>query len=89
MSKDPHKLIQDQATHDGWPEGEYVSPEAFSMFQQVKSIFQSPQERAQQLRALDEIIGMEDGTSLRSKAELLNVRRSLSHTHRGLLKAGR
>jgi hypothetical protein len=88
-NRDPHPLIKWQATHDGWGEGEEIHPEAFSLFHRAKSVLQSPQERMQVLRNLDSIIGADDGTSLRSKAELLNIRRGLAQTHHHLSKAGR
>ena len=89
MSRDPHKLIKQQAEFDGWPEGEYVHPEAFQIFQQTKSVLQSPQERVAALQRLDEIIGTEDGSSLKSRAEIFNLRRKLAQTHSELLKNGR
>lgn len=88
MSREPHPLIRAQASFEGWQEGEYVHPEAFQILQQAKSVLQSPQERVAALQRLDEIIG-EDSSSLKSRAEIFNLRRKLAQTHSELLKNGR
>lgn len=89
MSREPHPLIRAQATHDGWQENDDISPEAFAVYQATKSVLQTPQERMAAIRHIDELIGSSEDGTLRSRAELLNVRRKLAHTHSELLKAGK
>ena len=87
--RDPHDAIKRQAALDGFGEHDDISPEAFSILQQVKAVLTAPADRAKALRGLDEIIGDDSSGSLKSRAELLNIRRALSTTHNRLLKAGR
>lgn len=89
MSDDVHPAIKWQATADGWGEHDDVSPEAFSILQQVKAVLSTPNDRVNALRAFDQLIGDDSTGSLKSRAELLNVRRSISTTHERLLKACR
>ena len=89
MSDDVHPTIAHQALLDGWGEYDDISPQAFNVLQQVKAVLSSPQDRVNAIRALDQLIGDDATGSLKSRAELLNVRRSISTTHNRMLKAGR
>jgi hypothetical protein len=88
MSTDPHPSIKHQALLDGWGEHDDIHPEAFTVFQQFKALLHSPDSRMQALNQLDNAIG-QDGATLRSKSQLVSLRRRLSQTHEQMLKAGR
>jgi hypothetical protein len=91
MSKnDPHPAIHAEAVDYGhWAEGAHIDAETFATASQLASVLKSPAERMASIRMVDKCLSLDDGTSLKSKAELLNLRRRLSHTHHAMLKAGR
>jgi hypothetical protein len=60
-------------------------PEAFRTHQSAKLLLCSPRERIEILDQLDSAIGSEGGSSLRSKAGLMQLRSELARTHRQLL----
>jgi hypothetical protein len=87
--KDLHPVIRRAADLDGWSQHADVDIDAFTALNQAKLAMYGPQARMQALRAIDEAISTDDGTTLRSKSQLALVRRRLSYTHEQLLKAGR
>jgi hypothetical protein len=90
MSKrDVHYLIKEQAELDGWNKSADINTEAFTVYQQYKMVLNRPEARVKALRDIDAAIGADDGSSLRSKADLFELRRQLKKSHEALLKAGR
>jgi hypothetical protein len=89
MSNDPHPVIRRAANMEGWSEGADIDHDAFAALNQVKLAMHGPQARMQALETIDQQIGADDGTTLRSKSQLVSLRRKLSYTHERLLKAGR
>jgi hypothetical protein len=91
MSKDydPHYLIKEQAELDGWGKDATIDPEAFIRLQCWKACYAPVENRVAAIRAVDQAIGQDDGSSLRAKSQLFELRRSLSQLHEGLLKAKR
>jgi hypothetical protein len=91
VSKDNmHPELGYQSELDGWSQNADVDPAAFAMWQQVKMVMTNdPQTRRAALNEVDRAIGRDDGTTLRSKSQLMDLRRKLSQTHEALLKAGR
>jgi hypothetical protein len=89
MSRELHKKILEQAREDGWSQDADVDLDTFAQLHQARMALYGPTERMRLLNNVDAAIGEEDGTRLRAKSDLLRLRRSLSHTHEKLLKAGR
>jgi hypothetical protein len=93
MSKDdPHPIIKWAAEHnDGYNEqahGEF-DHDHFAAYQAYKSILHKPAERMQALNDLDAAIGANDGTSMRAKAQLFDLRKKLGVVHARLCKFGK
>jgi hypothetical protein len=86
---DLHKKILEQAREDGWSQDADVDLGAFAQVHQARMALMGPTQRMRILNNVDAAIGEQDGSTLRSKSDLLRLRRSLSHTHESLLKAGR
>jgi hypothetical protein len=89
MSHNIHPKLREQALEDGWSQDADIDVGAFAQVHQARMALMGPGDRMRILGRVDAAIGESDGTSLRSKADLLQLRRSLSHTHERLLKAGR
>jgi hypothetical protein len=89
MAHDLHKKILEQAREDGWSEHADINLDDFARLQQAKFFVNEPAQRMRALQAIDAAIGEQDGSSIRSKADLLQLRRSLSATHEAMLKAGK
>jgi hypothetical protein len=91
MSEDPHPKIKEQAAYDGHLEAKHgpLRNDEFTVLQQYKMMLHPPENRVEALRKVDDAIAQSDGTSLRSKAQLLNLRRELSKTHTAMTKVGR
>jgi hypothetical protein len=90
MSKqDLHPTLRHQASLDGWSQHGDVDFNSFATHTQAKMVLHGPAERMKCLNQLDSIIGADDGATLRSKSQLAQLRRKLSHTHESMLKAGR
>jgi hypothetical protein len=89
MSKDSHPAIKQWAEQQGWSQDAEVDRDSFTGAQQYRMCLSSPASRMKALHDIDAAISAEDGQTLRSKSQLLELRRSLSVTHEGLLKAGR
>jgi hypothetical protein len=90
MSKnDMHPALKHQANLDGWTDTENIDHSNFVNYQAFKALLHSPETRMQALNDLDRAIAAEDGTSIRSKAQLLEVRRRIAHTDAAMRKAGR
>jgi hypothetical protein len=64
-------------------------PAQFRTHEQAKLLLCSPRERVEILDRLASAIGTEGGDSLRSKAELMQLRSELALTHRQLLQLKR
>jgi hypothetical protein len=79
-----HWIIRKTAEGDG-NDPNNVDPEQFRQHQRAKLLLHSPRERVQYLAELDASIGASDGTSLRSKAELMQLRSEIQKTHQQLL----
>jgi hypothetical protein len=80
---DPHPIIKRIHEGDG-NSPDHIDPEQFRTQQSAKFILHTPRERIQFLEQLSAAIG-EDGTSLKSRAELLDLHREMSRTHKQLL----
>ena len=89
MSKDPHPAIRSVANTDGWSQHEDIDHVTFVTHQQAKFVVHPPTSRIQVLNELDQVIGQNDGTTLRAKSQLVDLRKKLSLTHEQLLKARR
>jgi hypothetical protein len=90
MSKDDmHPELRYQAEIDGWSQSAAdIDRDAFTAYQQFKMVLcPSPQIRRATLNEIDKEIG--GSGTLRSKSQLLELRRKLSHTHEALLRSGR
>jgi hypothetical protein len=87
MADDIHPIIKKTAAGDG-NDPDRIDPEAFRTHQSAKFVLHGPRERVQYLEQLADVIGME-GTSLKSRAELLDLYRSMDKTHRQLLSLKR
>jgi hypothetical protein len=73
-------------THEGdGNDPDSVDPEAFRQHQQAKLLLYGPRDRVQYLAELDASIGAADGSSLRSKAELMQLRSEMQKMHQQLL----
>jgi DnaJ-domain-containing protein 1 len=77
---DPHWAIKKTHEGDGNPSDAHIDPEQFRQHQSAKFLLQSPRARVQYLEQLDSLIGSDDAT-LRSRAELLELRREMLRTH--------
>lgn len=84
-----HPKILEQYEVDGWSKDADVDQETFVGLQNAKFILSSPQDRISAIQNLDTLIAQDDLTSLRSKAELFNLKRGLAQTHQAMLKVGR
>jgi hypothetical protein len=89
MAEDEHPAIRNVADSDGVAPGAHIDHEGFCAYQQAKFIISPPAARAQAIRDIETAIGLDDGTSLRSKSQLLDLHKKLSFTHRAMRKAGR
>ena len=86
MSKnDMHPAMAEVAQEDGNPN---ISNEDFITAQQLKMVVVGPQYRTAAIRQVDQALA-DSSTTLRSRAQLLNLKRRMSTTHNALLKAGR
>jgi hypothetical protein len=65
---------------DGNNPNEHIDPEKFRLMQSAKLVLHTPRERANYIQQLDEAIGADDGTSLKSKAELVQLRQDMART---------
>jgi hypothetical protein len=84
---DPHWIIK--KTHEGDGNSpDHIDPQKFRDQQSAKFILHSPRERVEYLEQLSAAIGRDDST-LRSRAELLDLHREMSKTHRQLLQLKR
>jgi hypothetical protein len=88
-NEDLHPELRYEAELAGLPEGADVDRDAFNAYQQFRMALNSPQTRRAALNEIDKCIGRDDGTTLRAKSQLLDLRRKLSGTHERLLKIGR
>jgi hypothetical protein len=86
MSKDLHPALARQAAFDGAPAN--ADAESVTVMNQIKMCLQQPEQRAVALRQLDEVITGSEG-SLRSRAQVLQVRRRLAFTDNALRRVGR
>ena len=85
MSKyDPHWAISKTARMDGHSANEPIDPEKFRLMQSAKLTLHSPRERENYLSQLDDLIG-DDSATLKSRAELLQLRSDMRRTHEQLL----
>ena len=82
-----HKLIEEQYEIDGFQDA--PDSQTFAAHQNAKFVLSSPQDRISALQHMDKLIAQDDGTSLKEKAELWNLKRGLSQTHQAMLKVGR
>jgi len=91
MSKDdPHPVIKWAAERDGYDEKtQEFDHDQFVAYQSYKSILHPPATRMQALNDLDAAIGANDGTSLRAKAQLFDLRKKLGVVHSRLCKFGK
>jgi hypothetical protein len=91
-TKDPHYLLKQMAEQqNGYDEvahGEF-DHDQFAATQALKSILHPPVTRMNALNDLDNVIGANDGTSLRQKSQLLDLRRKLGVVHSRLCKIGK
>jgi hypothetical protein len=89
MSRDLHPKIIEQAREDGWSQDADVDLGRFTELHQAHMVLMGPADRMRILNRVTDAIGADDGTSIKSKADLLELRRSLSRTHEALLRSGR
>ena len=85
MSNDDHYIIQRTHEGDGNPRDAEINPSQFRLHQSAKFILHIPRERQNFLEQLDEAIGADDGTTLKSKAQLLQLRSEMRRTHEQLI----
>jgi hypothetical protein len=83
MADDPHPIIKMIHEGDG-NDPSHIDPEQFRQHQSAKLVLAGPRERVEYLKQLEASIGTE-GTSLKSRAELLDLYREMDKTHRQLL----
>jgi hypothetical protein len=83
MANDPHPIIKMMAEGDGL-DPDRVDPEQFRFHQNAKLLLAGPRERVDYLKQLEASIG-DEGTSLKSRAELLNLYRDQQRVHNQLL----
>ena len=86
MSTDDHVLIENALKYSDM-EGE----ERMAMLERVavQVALYAPEARVQFLKELDNAIEAGDGSTLRSKAQILSLKRSVEDSHRKLRLAGR
>jgi hypothetical protein len=84
MSHDPHWAIRKTFEGDGNPSDAHIDPQQFRDHQSAKFLLHSPRERVEYLERLDSLIGSDDST-LRQRAELLQLRSEMRRTHAQLL----
>jgi hypothetical protein len=90
-TKDPHPLLKQIAEQNGYDEtahGEF-NHDQFAAQQAVKSILTKPVDRMTALNDLDTVIAANDGTSLRAKSQVFDLRRKLATMHSRLCKFGK
>jgi hypothetical protein len=89
MSKgDPHPAIRRTHEGDGNPSS-HIDPARFRTHQTAKFLLHNPRERVALLEQLTDVIGAADGTTLKQKAELLELEREMRRTDQILKKLGR
>jgi hypothetical protein len=91
-NKDPHPLLKQAAEkNDGYDEAAHgpFDHDGFTRYQIYKSILHPPANRMQALNELDSAIAANDGTSLRAKSQLVDLRRKLGVVHSRLCKFGK
>jgi hypothetical protein len=81
---DPHPIIAKISEGDGISPDRY-DPEQWRTHQSAKFLLHSPRERIEALEQLDDAIGRDDGTTLRRKAGLMQLRAEMRKTHAQLL----
>jgi hypothetical protein len=81
--KNSHWAIRKTIAGDG-NDPDRMDPQQFRDHQSAKFLLHSPRERVEYLEQLDNLIGSEDST-LRSRADLLLLRREMHKTHQQLL----
>jgi hypothetical protein len=86
---DMHPALKYQAELDGWSQGADIDRAVFDAYQSFKMTLHDPQIRRAAIDQVDRAIGEDDGITLRSKSQLVQLRQKLSRTHEMLLKAGR
>jgi hypothetical protein len=84
-----HPKIIEQLEQDGWSKDSDVDPDTFADLQRLKFMLSAPVERTAALQHMQNIIAEDDGTSLRSKADLFQLHRKLSATDSQMRKAGK
>lgn len=87
--KDLHPEIRYMAEVEGWSQAADIDRDAFTALQQFRMAMNSPGTRRAALNEIDRAIGQNDGQTLRSKSQLVDLRRKLSQTHERLLRIGR
>jgi hypothetical protein len=88
-NNDEHPAIRNVADSDGVVPGAHIDHAGFCTYQALKFVVTPPAERAKALRDIEQVVGLDDGTSLRSKSQLVDLHKKLSVTHRAMIKAGR
>ena len=88
-NNDEHPAIRNVADADGVVPGAHIDHNGFCVYQQAKFVVTPPAQRAIALRDIETAIGLDDGTSLRAKSQLMDLHKKLSFTHRAMTKAGR
>jgi hypothetical protein len=83
MSDDPHYIIRKTHEGDGNP-SDHIDPQQFRDQQSAKFLLHTPRERVHYLKQLADAIGRND-SSLKSRAELLDLYREMQTTHRQLI----
>jgi hypothetical protein len=82
--RDPHWAIKKTHEIDGNSPHQHIDPERFRTHQSAKLLLHSPKERENYLAQLDSLIG-DDSATLKSRAELLQLRSEMRRTHEQLL----
>jgi hypothetical protein len=85
MPQDPHPLIKRVHEADGNPRDAHIDPEQFRTHQSAKFALITPRKRVYHLSELENAMAAQDGTTLKSKAQLLQLHRELRRTHEQLL----
>jgi hypothetical protein len=89
MSNEAHWLIKGLHESNGNSPDEHIDPSQLKQHESAKMVLHSPRERMDYLNQLAAAIGKDDGTSLKSRAELVDLHRELSRTHKQLLQLKR
>jgi hypothetical protein len=87
--RDMHPALRYQAELDGWSQSAEIDRAVFDAYQSFKMTLHDPQIRRAEFDQVDRAIGENDGQTLRSKSQLVQLRQKLSQTHERLLKVGR